>query len=113
MTTSPSTHATSIAQFFDDYAAALLARDEHAIAAMYAVPSLILFPGQSIAVSDAAQTAQFFASAWGQYAVLAEAPGSVWADVTWMHGGVPRERFTYQLVGTDDAWQIAVLTPMG
>jgi len=123
MTTSPRTHATSIAQFFDDYAAALLARDEHAIAAMYAVPSLILFPGQSIAVSDAAQTEQFFASAWGQYegvatieheiAVLAEAPGSVWADVTWMHGGVPRERFTYQLVGTDDAWQIAVLTPMG
>ena len=45
--------------------------------------------------------------------MLAEAPGSVWADVTWMHGGVPRERFTYQLVGTDDAWQIAVLTPMG
>lgn len=32
-------------EFFERYAAALLARDEKAMAQMYAVPSLILFPG--------------------------------------------------------------------
>ncbi len=32
-------------QFFDRYATALLARDAKAIAGMYAVSSLILFPG--------------------------------------------------------------------
>jgi ketosteroid isomerase-like protein len=123
MDTNPNGHAASVKSFFDDYAAALLARDARAVAGMYAVPSLILFPGQSIAVDDAGQTEKFFASAWGQYdgvdsierqlEVVAEAPGSRWADVTWLHDGEPRERFIYQLVGTDDAWQIAVLTPMG
>jgi hypothetical protein len=54
-------------EFFDRYAAALLARDEKAIAKMYAVPSLILFLGTSIPVSDARQTEEFFASSWSQY----------------------------------------------
>jgi hypothetical protein len=89
---------------------------------MYAVPSLILFPGKSIPVGDANQTEEFFASAWGQYegveasdrqiVVMAEAPGSVWVDVTWSYGGQPRERFCYQLVEGGDGYQIAVLTPM-
>lgn len=109
-------------QFFARYAAALLARDEKAIARMYAVPSLIVFPGQLIPVSDASQTEQFFASAWSQYdgvdavdkhvAVMAEAPGSLWVDVTWSFGGKAQERFCYQLAEGADGYQIAVLTPM-
>ncbi|MDP9817055.1 DUF4440 domain-containing protein [Spirilliplanes yamanashiensis] len=111
-----------VRQFFDRYAAALLARDERAVARMYAVPGLILFPGQAIAVGSEAQTEQFFASSWAQYegvdavehdvAVLARAPGSVWADVTWRYDGEVRERFCYQLVAGDDGWRIAVLTPL-
>ena len=54
-------------EFFSRYADALLARDAKAVATMYAVPSLILFPENSIAVSDAAQTEKFFASSWDQY----------------------------------------------
>jgi len=109
-------------QFFDRYAAALLARNERAIAEMYAVPSLILFPGRSIAVTDARQTEEFFASAWGQYegvdaidrkvVVMAEAPGTLWADVTWFHDGRAQEHFCYQLVEGPDGYQIAVLTLM-
>lgn len=108
--------------FFDRYAASLLARDETAMARLYAVPSLIVFPGQLLAVTDAGQTEQFFASAWPQYdgvndiqkhvAVLAQAPGSVWADVTWFSGGKARERFCYQLVTGTGGYQVAVLTPM-
>ncbi|WP_232665584.1 hypothetical protein [Pseudonocardia sp. TRM90224] len=109
------------ARFFKTYADALLARDEKAIGGMYAVPSLILFPGTSVAVGDVAQTEQFFAASWSQYEgvesaeprilVIAEAPGSLWVDVTWSYGGAARERFCYQLVERD-GWQIAVLTPM-
>ena len=109
-------------EFFDGYRDALMARDERRVASLYAVPGLILFPGQPVAVADRAQTEQFFASAWGQYAsvtdthtdvsVVAEAPGSVWADVTWHHVGAPPERLMYQLVETDGAWAIAVLTPL-
>jgi ketosteroid isomerase-like protein len=109
-------------EFFRRYASALLARDAKAIARMYAVPSLILFPGKSIAVGDAKQTEEFFASSWGQYEgvhavdkeiiIMAEAPGSIWADVTWSYGGRPRERFCYQLVIGTERYQIAVLTPM-
>jgi len=109
-------------EFFERYAGALLARDEKAIAGMYAVPSLILFPGRSIPVSDANQTEEFFAASWSQYdgvdavdkqiAVMGEAPGSVWADVTWSYNGKPRERFCYQLIEGTDGYQIAVLTPM-
>lgn len=105
-------------EFFARYADALLARDEKAVARLYAVPALILFPGRSILVTDEKQTEEFFASAWGQYEgvdsvdrrveVMATAPGSVWADVTWSFGGVPRERFCYQVVDG----RIAVLTPM-
>jgi len=54
-------------EFFERYAAALLARDGKAIAGMYAVPSLILFPGTSIPVSDANQTEEFFTASWSQY----------------------------------------------
>jgi len=109
-------------QFFERYASALLARDAKAMAGMYAVPSLILFPGTSIPVSDANQTEEFFASSWGQYegvdavdkqlVVMGEAPGSVWVDVTWSYDGQPRERFCYQLVEGNDGYRIAVLTPM-
>lgn len=109
-------------QFFERYASALLARDAKAIAGMYAVPSLILFPAKSIPVSDAHQTEEFFASSWGQYdgvddigkqiVVMGEAPDSVWAAVTWSYGGQPRERFCYQLVQGPEGYQIAVLTPM-
>jgi hypothetical protein len=109
-------------EFFERYAAALLARDERAIAGMYAVPALILFPGNPILVTDAGQTEAFFAAAWGQYdgvdavdkriAVMGEAPGSLWVDVTWSYGGAARERFCYQLVEGDGGYRIAVLTPM-
>ncbi len=108
--------------FFARYAAALLARDADAMAALYAVPSLILFPGNAIAVDSAEQTRAFFDSAWAQYdgidavahtlTVMAEAPGTVWCDVTWSYGGAARERFCYQLVVGAHGLQIAVLTPM-
>ena len=111
-----------VEQFFDRYADALLVRDAAAIARMYAVPSLVLFPGQPVLVTDARQTEEFFAYAWGQYegvdavtkqlALMGEAPGSVWADVTWSWGGRARERFCYQLVERPGGYQIAVLTPM-
>lgn len=115
--------AQQIAQdFFADYAEALLARDAAAIAHRYAVPGLIAFPGQAIAVADPTQTEAFFASAFGQYdgvtesvptvRVVAEAEHSIWADVTWQHDAAPTERMMYQLVRTDDVWQIAVLTPL-
>jgi hypothetical protein len=109
-------------QFFERYAAALLARDEKAIADMYAVPSLILFPGNSIPVSNASQTEAFFAASWSQYdgvdaldkqiVVMGETPGSIWADVTWSYHGQARERFCYQLLEGTDGYRIAVLTPM-
>lgn len=109
-------------EFFERYASALLARDEKAVAQMVAVPSLILFPGRSVPVSDAKQTEQFFASSWAQYegvdeaekrlVIMGEAPGYVWADVTWYYGGEPRERFCYQLIEGASGYQIAVLTLM-
>lgn len=74
------------------------------------------------ALSLTVQTEEFFASSWGQYedvdavdkqiVVMGEAPGSVWADVTWSYGGQPRERFCYQLVEGTEGYQVAVLTPM-
>lgn len=122
----PTTGNTStrqkIDQFFEDYASALLSRDEKAVAMMYAVPSLILFPGASVAVTDRQQCEQFFASAWDQYeginavakeiSIMGEAPGSVWADVSWSYGGRLRERFCYQLIEGRTGYQIAVLTPL-
>jgi hypothetical protein len=81
-----------------------------------------LFPGNSIPVSNASQTEAFFAASWGQYdgvdaldkqiVVMGEAPGSIWADVTWSYHGQARERFCYQLVEGTDGYRIAVLTPM-
>jgi hypothetical protein len=110
------------AEFFERYAAALLARDERAIAKMYAVPSLILFPGTAIPVTDAQQTEEFFASSWPQYdgidvvdkqiRIMGKAPHSIWADVTWIFDGKPQERFCYQLVDGPNGYQIAVLTLM-
>ncbi|AEG44170.1 hypothetical protein L600_000400001140 [Isoptericola variabilis J7] len=44
--------------------------------------------------------------------VLAQAPGSVWADVTWSLHGAPQERMCYQLVPSAAGLQIAVLTPL-
>lgn len=112
-----------VEQFFDRYAEALLARDEKVIADLYSVPSLIVFPGNLIAVSDSKQTEQFFASSWDQYdgvetldkqvVVMAEAPGGVWVDVTWSYNGRPQERFCYQLIEGASGHQIAVLTPLG
>ncbi|WP_427005374.1 hypothetical protein [Pseudarthrobacter sp. H2] len=114
--------ATNAEEFFERYAAALLARDAKTLAGMYAVPALILFPGTSIPVTDARQTEEFFASSWRQYegvdaidkkiVIMAEAPGSVWANVTWSYGGQPRERFCYQLIETAAGYRIAVLTLM-
>lgn len=108
-----------VEEFFERYAAALLARDAVAVAQLYAVPGLILFPDTSIPVTDPSQTEQFFASAWEQYegidaasreiVVMGEAPSSVWADVTWRYAG---ERFCYQLIATPAGYEIAVLTPM-
>ena len=108
--------------FFERYQSALLARNEKAIAEMYAIPSLILFPGQSLVVTAPEQTERFFAMAWGQYdgvtavdraiEIMGEAPGTVWAVVTWTYDGSPRERFCYQLVEGLSGYQIAVLTPM-
>jgi hypothetical protein len=114
--------AEQVGEFFDRYASALLARDSKEMASMYSVPSLILFPGNTIAVSDADQTEKFFESSWDQYdgidavdkevSVMAEAPGSIWADVTWSYNGEPREHFCYQLVTGTEGPRIAVLTPM-
>lgn len=113
---------SDVEKFFDDYRKALLARDAHAVASLYMVPCLIVSPGTPLAVTDAQQTVDFFASGWGQYdgideldattTILAEAPGSLWVDVTWSYGGAPQERFCYQLVPGDGGHQIAVLTPM-
>ena len=113
---------TNTEEFFERYAAALLARDADAIADMYAVPSLILFPGHSIAVTAAAQTAEFFRSSWSQYdgintadkqiSIMGEGPGTVWADVSWSYGDKVQERFCYQLVDGQQGLQIAVLTPL-
>lgn len=108
--------------FLDRYAAALLSRNAQTVAGLYAVPSLILFPGQSILVSDPGQTEEFFAASWSQYegvdtikkqvVIMARAPGSIWADVTWSYRGRPQERFCYQLIPGTDGPKIAVLTPM-
>lgn len=113
---------TSIDDFFTAYKNALLTRDAEAVAELYAVPGLIVFPGNSVVVSEAQQTAEFFAGAWGQYdgideieaatTIIATAPASTWVDVTWTYGGAARERFCYQLVPNANGFQIAVLTPM-
>jgi hypothetical protein len=63
---------TGAAVFFDRYQAALLDRDAAQLATMYPIPSLILFPGSSIPVSDQAQTEQFFTSSSDQYKGVTE-----------------------------------------
>ncbi|HEX8508405.1 MAG TPA: hypothetical protein VF635_02750 [Propionibacteriaceae bacterium] len=119
-TTDTSPTRTAVSDFFDRYAAALLARDARAVAALYAVPALILFPGQAIPVSDASQTEGFFASSWGQYegvdrvdknvSIMGSGPGTVWVDVTWTYGDRASEHFCYQLIEGGGELQIAVLT---
>ena len=116
MTGSPS----AVEEFFDRYAAALLARDAATVATLYAVPSLILFPGQPLAVTDVQQTEAFFAGSWDQYAgvdamqrsitIMGTGPGTVWVDVTWSYGAGVTEHFCYQLVDGPAGLQIAVLT---
>ncbi|MCD1286027.1 MULTISPECIES: nuclear transport factor 2 family protein [unclassified Brevibacterium] len=112
-----------VSQFFAAYAKALLDRDVEAIAAHYAVPALIEFPGQRIVVTEAAQTVDFFARALAQYVKVTEADAvfeiaaaadhSIWVEVTWdYHGAVLGERNMYQLVRIDGGWKIAVLTPL-
>lgn len=119
-TTAPETTAQ---EFFDTYARALVARDAEAVADLYALPSLVLFPGQSLPVSDREQVRAFFADAAAQYGEVSEAVPSVrviastpdhsiWADVTWSYDGTERERFVYQLVHDHGSWLVAVLTPM-
>jgi hypothetical protein len=105
--------------FFARYRQALLDRDEQEMGRLYAVPALIVFPGQLVAVDDARMTEQFFASSWAQYddvdgkvEVADVAPGTLWVDVTWSYGGQAREKFRYQLVETPDGVRIAVLTPL-
>jgi len=110
--------------FFGTYTRALLHRDAEAIADHYSVPALIAFPGQVITVSDRAQTAAFFTSAFAQYdgvtdasaaiVVVAETGHSVWADVTWTYEGPAEpERNMYQLLrDADGTWRIGVLTPL-
>jgi ketosteroid isomerase-like protein len=117
-----STTAERVEEFFERYAAALLARDAGAVAVLYAVPALILFPGNSVPVASRNQTEQFFAASWVQYEgvesvekrvrILEQAPWSVWADVAWSYGGGPRERFCYQLIDDAGQYRIAVLTPL-
>lgn len=112
--------SSAVDQFFARYASALLARDAKTVAAMYAVPSLILFPGQSVAVTDPKQTEEFFAGAWAQYdgvhtvdktiSTMGSGPSTVWADVTWTYPGSAKEHFCYQLIDGPDGLQIAVLT---
>jgi len=115
--------SSSVEQFFDRYAAALLARDARSVAAMYAVPGLIVFPGQSVAVSDPRQTEKFFAGSWDQYeavdtvdktvSTIAATASTAWVDVTWSYAGRAQERFCYQLVDGPAGLQIAVLTLLG
>ncbi len=109
-------------EFFTRYARALLDRDADVIADIYAVPALIAFPGQSIAVSDKVQTRDFFASNWSGYdgiteaeprlTIIAQTDHSVWVDVTWSYTGEAQERYVYQLLNGPAGWQIGVLTPL-
>jgi len=66
---------------FARYAEALPARDEQAVADLYATIS-----------------------------IMGEGPVGLGADVTWDHGHGPAERFCYQLVAGEDGYRIAVLT---
>lgn len=108
--------------FFADYTKALLERDADTIAGLYAVPALILFPGQSLPVTSREQTREFFTGAFGQYqdvrgadteiTVPAATSHSIWVDVRWRYDTGATERMLYQLVRTGQQWRIAVLTPL-
>lgn len=94
---------TIAGEFFETYTRALLDRDAAAIAAHYAVPSLIEFPDQRIVVFEAAQTENFFRTAFEQYEGITRADAdidvvektghSVWAAVSLRHlAGSDRRR---------------------
>lgn len=68
---------TEAREFFQAYAQALLNRDAKAIAKHYSVPGLIAAPEQLIAISEATQTEEFFASAFDQYAGINKADPEV------------------------------------
>src|SRR5699024_1091244 len=98
---------------FHTYTRAPISRAAAAMADHYAAPALSEFAGQRISVTDASQTASFFAGAFDQYEAVTEVDAavsaiastghSIWADVTWRyHGRAPDERNMYQLVQTDD-----------
>lgn len=116
------TQRAEVDQFFDEYARGLQARDAGAVAGLYAVPALIAFPAQSLAVADRSQTEAFLTSTWehggggddvsSDVRVVAETGHSVWADVTWRYGDDRTERFMYQLVDDAGTWRLAVLTPL-
>lgn len=109
-------------EFFSDYTRALLARDPDAVAAFYAVPALICFPGRPLAVGAPTQTRDYFAAHLPGYEgvtsirpeveVAAATEASIWADVTWHLEGRPPERYMYQLILDGESWRIAVLTPL-
>lgn len=119
--------ATVAEEFFDSYTRHLLDRDAAALADDYAVPALIEFPRQRILVTDAAQTEQFFAGAFGQYEGITDASTtitvpaatdhSIWTVVEFEYDGpddvIPGERNLYQLIHMDGGWRISVLTPLG
>lgn len=118
---SPTTPAF-VRDFFVRHARALLDRDAAGIAELHAVPGLILVPGRVVAVNDRDQVEDFFHASWcnrgevgelgNHITVIAEAPGSLWVDVTWSYPGDFRERFRYQLTEQDGEWYIAVVTPL-
>ncbi|HEY4557269.1 MAG TPA: BBE domain-containing protein [Enteractinococcus sp.] len=68
---------TIAGEFFETYTRALLDRDAAAIAAHYAVPSLIEFPDQRIVVFEAAQTENFFRTAFEQYEGITRADADI------------------------------------
>jgi ketosteroid isomerase-like protein len=113
---------TTANTFFDRYASALLARDEAAVAAMFASPVLLVTPGTPSVPATTDQVEAFFASSWDGYegidafdkqiTIMGAGRGSLWAYVTWFYRGQAQERMCYQLVSGDDGWKIAVLTPM-
>lgn len=109
-------------EFFERYTDALLARDEQAVARLYAVPALLVFPQQTIAIGSPEEAAAVFGAAWPQYegvtstrpeiTVSAETDHSIWADVTWHHDNGGTEHQLYQLVYLAGGWRVAVLTPL-
>ncbi|HUP17318.1 MAG TPA: hypothetical protein VM848_14860 [Acidimicrobiia bacterium] len=109
-------------QFFECYAAALLARDKAAMAGMYAIPSLILFPGNFDSgdrcppnrgvlrrLPGAVRRSRFSRPAGSDHG---RGSGDCMGRRHLVLSGPTPERFCYQLIEGADGYQIAVLTPM-